>query len=104
MRGRDAVGTVTNAEEDGLHLTEPAMSLWAAIPNRLAELRRANGETPETWMMGGGSVLAARWRHRRSTDVDLITSAGWQIRGLENRGRNDFTNAMRAGDARGALG
>ncbi len=47
-------------------------------------------------MMGGGSVLAARWRHRRSTDIDLITSAGWQIQGLENGGRNDFTNAMRA--------
>ena len=87
---------MTSAEEDGLHLTEPAKSLWAAIQNRLAELRHANEETPETWMMGGGSVLAARWRHRRSTDIDLITSAGWQIRGLENRGRNDFTNAMTA--------
>ena len=87
---------MTNAEEDGLHLTEPAKSLWATIRNRLAELQHAHEETPETWMMGGGSVLAARWRHRRSTDIDLITSAGWQIRGLENRGRNDFTNTMRA--------
>lgn len=27
-------------------------------------------------VMGGGSVLAARWQHRESTDVDLFVSAG----------------------------
>ncbi len=85
-----------SAEEEGLHLTEPAKSLWAAIRNRLAELRHEHEETPEAWMMGGGSVLAARWRHRKSTDIDLITSAGWQIRGLETTGRNDFTKSMKS--------
>lgn len=23
-------------------------------------------------MLGGGSVLAARWRHRESTDIDIL--------------------------------
>ena len=26
----------------------------------------------ETYQMGGGSVLAARWHHRHSTDIDLF--------------------------------
>ena len=36
-------------------------------------------------VMGGGSVLAARWRHRDSTDVDLFVSAG-SMRTLLDRG------------------
>ena len=91
---------MTNAEEEGLHLTEPAKSLWAAVRNRLAELRQEREETPEAWMMGGGSVLAARWRHRKSTDIDLVTSAGWQIRGLETTGYNDFTKSMKSAGGR----
>ena len=34
-------------------------------------------------MMGGGSILAARWRHRQSADIDLTTSANWQIEDLD---------------------
>ena len=28
---------------------------------------------PEGYVLGGGTVLAARWRHRVSTDIDLFT-------------------------------
>ena len=69
-----------------LTLTEPASSLWRAIRGPLAALRQRYEEKPERWQMGGGSVLAARWKHRRSTDIDLITSAGWHLAGLRKTG------------------
>ena len=82
------------AREDELKLTEPASALWRAIRGPLAALRQRYEEKPERWQMGGGSVLAARWNHRRSTDIDLITSAGWHLAGLRETGNNGFTTEL----------
>ncbi len=78
-----------------LTLTEPASSLWRAIRGPLAALRQRYEEKPERWQMGGGSVLAAQWKHRRSTDIDLITSAGWHLAGLRKAGNNGFSPTWR---------
>ena len=78
-----------------LKLTEPSSMLWSAIRDRLDRLRQSYETRPESWMMGGGSILAARWRHRQSDDIDLTTSANWQIEGLDRRDSNVFTEAMK---------
>lgn len=51
-------------------LPEPARGLW----KRVAEPLRAEMNTLdrfEPWRIGGGTILAARWDHRDSTDIDL---------------------------------
>ena len=84
-------------ETEHLALVEPAGALWKRIRDRLAELRQSEeGTAQQEWMMGGGSILAARWAHRTSTDIDLITSAQWQLRDLGASGTNAFTRAMTA--------
>ena len=57
---------------ENLTLPEPAASLWAskrqivhAIPPEMFQ----NTIQPH---IGGGTILAARWRHRLSTDIDIL--------------------------------
>ena len=82
------------AEREALALTEPAGTLWQRLRGELARLRREQELRAESWKMGGGTILAARWRHRQSTDIDLTTSASWQIAELEQNTSNVFTEAM----------
>ena len=92
------MGTVRDGKRlEKLTLAEPARALWKRVRQRLTELRHSEeAADPQAWMMGGGSVLAARWRHRTSTDIDLLTSARWQLRGLDATGSNALTRAMAA--------
>ena len=92
------MGTVRDGKRlEKLTLAEPARALWKRVRQRLTELRHSEeAADPQAWMMGGGSVLAARWRHRTSTDIDLLTSARWQLRGLDATGSNALTRTMAA--------
>ncbi len=53
-----------------LRLPPKLAGALAATANDLA------GWSDDTYWMGGGSVLAARWHHRSSTDVDLFYDEG----------------------------
>ncbi len=70
---------------DQLTLPEPAASLWRrAAP----ALERALGQTerpPAQWSIGGGTILARRWGHRESTDIDLTVPVGTGIHTLDDR-------------------
>lgn len=51
-------------------LPEPARSLWRRVAAPLrAEMNTLDRFEP--WKIGGGTTLAARWNHRKSTDIDL---------------------------------
>ena len=52
-------------------LPEPAGTLWTRIRE---PLKRALGSrvAPTELKLGGGTVLAARWKHRRSHDIDIV--------------------------------
>ena len=79
-----------------LDLPEPARTLlgttFETINNALA------GVLPEgqEWRLGGGSLLAARWRHRRSTDVDIFLPESSGIAALDPRSNPKFAEAMSA--------
>ena len=48
-------------QPEKLALAEPARALWKRIRQRLRVLRQSEeGTDPQAWMMGGGSILAAR--------------------------------------------
>lgn len=56
-----------------LTLPQPAADLWAAARDVLHQVEpHADYEAPIPPHLGGGTILAARWHHRASTDVDVI--------------------------------
>ena len=72
-------------EEGGLTLPTPAASLWRATREAITDALTNIGH-PGIYRMGGGTILAARWRHRRSWDIDLQVDPGTDLGKLdENR-------------------
>lgn len=54
-----------------MELPTPAKELWKQIRTPLREaLNRRLGDF-KGWKLSGGTILAAQWKHRRSTDIDL---------------------------------
>ena len=71
-------------------LPEPARTLWLAARDALADgLRRSKQEEP-AYTLGGGTILAARWRHRRSFDVDVIVPPETRLAERRNRLEESF--------------
>ena len=55
-----------------LTLPPPAETLWHAIGETVREELRSIGDGQTRYAIGGGSILAARWKHRSSYDIDLV--------------------------------
>ena len=76
-----------------LELPEPARRLWLrtrdAVRASLDEIGSAE------YQMGGGTVLAARWGHRLSHDVDLSLPDTVHLHRLENPVESRFEHRMR---------
>lgn len=73
-------------------LPEPARGLWRRVSAALrVEMNALDGF--EGWKMGGGTILAARWDHRKSTDIDLKVAhnAGLVLLGAAYGGTLDRT-------------
>ena len=89
-------------------LPEPGRSL---LKRTYPLLVRRLGEVPGPvgWTVGGGTILAARWRHRQSKDLDIKVNPypGWEfVSRLTNDPelRDDVMNEMAdAGATEGAL-
>jgi len=64
-----------------IRLPKPADSLWPTIDPLLHWIADICDTTFEDcFMFGGGTILAARWNHRKSTDIDLLGKPGSGIR------------------------
>ena len=59
-----------------LKLDELPARIWKECRANVREMLRRAGVKPDGYLIGGGSILAARFGHRRSTDVDLIVVKG----------------------------
>ena len=73
---------MSRSEPEVLTLAEPAGRLWKETE---AAVRRALNDLPEgphEWRIGGGTILAARWGHRRSFDIDLTVGPRANLRHL----------------------
>ena len=55
-----------------LTLPPPAEILWHAIGEAVREALRGIDGRQAQYAIGGGSILAARWKHRYSFDIDLV--------------------------------
>ena len=78
-----------------LKLVEPAASLWRtagpAIRRALKELQ----DGPHEWRFGGGTILATRWEHRLSFDIDLTVTSNADRWELAPECNAEFDTAMR---------
>ena len=59
-----------------LTLPTPANALFQDVYGALDELIRPVSPGGTAGRLGGGTTLAARWRHRRSTDIDVAVPVG----------------------------
>jgi len=77
---------------EDLRLPEPAGSLWKRIRGIVHDVgSRREGARIEPHL-GGGTTLAARWGHRRSSDIDVTLPGD---RSLADLTRNDDDNLAR---------
>ena len=75
-----------------LTLPEPAASLWKRTRDTVHELGSRRPEKRIEPHLGGGTTLAARWGHRRSTDIDVTLPGD---RNLGDLTRDDEHNLAR---------
>lgn len=68
-----------------LTLPEPAATLWRRTANALERALQQTERPAERWTIGGGTILAQRWGHRASTDIDLTVAQGTGIEALSQR-------------------
>ena len=61
-----------DAPEETLELPEPARSLFRKTRSALETHVSPYAADGEGYKLGGGTILAARWRHRRSNDIDVL--------------------------------
>lgn len=85
---------------ESLTLPEPAKSLFEKTHDLLD--RHLNRITPRgtAWAVGGGTILAARWKHRRSRDLDLVLPERARLNRLSEGTDSRFARDMLA---RGAV-
>ena len=74
-----------------LALPEPAASLWPRVQPILADLAGRWPNVQNLFSIGGGTILASRWGHRESQDIDVLARQGSGLkRALETTYENDF--------------
>jgi hypothetical protein len=78
----------------GLMLPEPARTLWRTTRDTVRQGLDAIGNRIE-YRLGGGTVLAARWGHRISFDVDIDLDEGVDLERLEHADNVWFQQQVR---------
>ncbi len=86
-----------------LSLPSPARKLWRTTRGVLHRALSQLGRPQPCWHVGGGTILAQRWAHRESTDIDLMVPAGSRILELDKRFGGTLEADMYALGARDVL-
>ena len=63
-----------NGQRNLRRLPEPAATIWHLARDELKSALQERIPDFEGWALSGGTVLAAQFRHRRSTDIDLMVA------------------------------
>ena len=78
-----------------LTVSTSARRLWELVHRPIAHALAELDGGPHEFRLGGGTALAARWRHRDSFDIDLVVDRNAQLSELANPA-NPFDHTMRA--------
>ena len=89
----------SETEEPRVKLPEPAKGLWKETADGVEEYLAEHLNGYDGWEIGGGTVLAARWGHRGSTDIDEKVKPGSGLEALKSKttrkAETPFKEAMR---------
>ncbi len=78
-----------------LTVSTSARRLWELVHRPVALALAELDGGPHEFRLGGGTALAARWRHRDSFDIDFVVDRDVQLSELANPA-NPFDHTMRA--------
>ena len=73
---------VSGQHLERLALGQPAATLWRECRAALRAAFDALPGGPREWRFGGDTILAARWGHRTSFDIDLTVGPGIDVDAL----------------------
>ena len=85
---------------EDLTLPEPARTLLGRIRATLDAYVIPCTPARSGWQMGGGIILAARWRHRESLDIDLLVHPRTETRFLHPEAAPELHRRLEAAGAR----
>ena len=91
--------TVRRKLED-LTLPEPARTLLGRTRGLLDTYVTPRTPDRSGWRIGGGTILAARWRHRESHDVDLLVHPRTETRLLNPQAAPELHRRLMAAGAK----
>ena len=77
-----------------LTLVEPAASLWRMAGPTIEKALEELQDGPHEWRFGGGTILATRWGHRLSFDIDLTLTGNADLRELAPECNEGFDTAI----------
>lgn len=95
-----------SGDMERLKLVEPAASLWRTAGPTIRKALKELQDGPHEWRFGGGTILATRWGHRLSFDIDLTVTGNADLRELAPECNAEFDAAIRylGGEPRHAPG
>lgn len=82
-----------------LSLPEPAAGILARTHAILDQHVTPHTPGRDGWALGGGTLLSARWKHRRSTDLDLHVHPDTGLAPLQQEHNPELWRKMRAAGA-----
>ena len=85
---------MTSTGPERLDLPDPAGRLWTYIRNELRYEIEKRIPDFKGWSLTGGTILAAQWGHRESTDIDLKVPPQTGLAALGPRYDKSFNEAM----------
>ncbi len=77
-------------KREHLTLPDPARKLWLGTRDLIRSALQTLPNGPHGYRIGGGTVLAARWKHRRSFDIDLTVGENTPLYRLQRLYGGDF--------------
>lgn len=85
---------------EDLTLPEPARTLLGRTRATLDAYVTPCTPARSGWQIGGGTILAARWRHRESLDIDLLVHPRTETRFLHPEAAPELHRRLEAAGAR----
>ena len=85
---------------EDLTLPEPARTILARTRPVLDAYVTPHTPDRTGWQIGGGTILAARWRHRESHDIDLLIPPRTETRFLHPEAAPELHRRLEAAGAR----
>ncbi len=83
-------------EGQGTRLPEPARELWLLTREVIRKNLRGLQEAPVEYRLGGGTILAARWLHRESSDIDITVDDDTPLYRLGDPNQSGFEVQVKA--------